>query len=48
MICRLPVDLLTSVLWYPFANESDTPQNGGHFMLGAILGDIVGSPYEYG
>lgn len=30
MICRLPVDLLPSGLWYPFANESDTPQNGGH------------------
>ena len=32
MICRLPVDLLPSGLWYPFANESDTPQNGGQLL----------------
>ena len=37
MICRLPVDLLPSGLWYPFANESDTPQNGGHFYDRKIL-----------
>ena len=32
VICRLPVDLLPSGLWYPFANESDTPQNGGNLL----------------
>ena len=47
MICRLPVDLLPSGLWYPFVRKTKHHKNGGYFMLGAILGDIVGSPFEF-
>ena len=47
VICRLPVDLLPSGLWYPFVRKTKHHRYGGYFMLGAILGDIVGSPFEF-
>ena len=41
MICRLPVDLLPSGLWYPFANESDTPQKRRAFVMKKNLTELV-------